>query len=149
MSTTITLPQARIALGWVVVQGVRHAVEIDMEWMLALARLVERTGGVSGDTNFSEYINQLYDTPPLDLGAREALRAVDELRNELYDTPPVDVGAREALTAVDELRNELESTRSEVQVLRGLIDELAARIESSQQTDQLRNRIESIEDRLA
>lgn len=125
MSLTIALPQARIALGWVVVQGKRLPVEIDMEWMLAFARLVDRTGGTSGDTNFSEYINQFFDAPPVDAGTREALRAVDELRNELA------------------------SSRADVQVLRGLIDELLARAEAPQQTEQLRNRIELIEDRLA
>jgi hypothetical protein len=125
MSLTIALPQARIALGWVVVQGKRLPVEIDMEWMLAFARLVDRTGGTSGDTNFSEYINQFFDAPSVDAGTREALRAVDELRNELT------------------------SSRADVQALRGLIEELAARIAEPQQTEQLRNRIESIEDRLA
>lgn len=125
MTLTITLPQARIALGWVVVQGKRLPVEIDMEWMLAFARLVDRTGGTSGDTNFSEYINQFFDAPPVDAGTREALRAVDELRNELA------------------------SSRGDVQALRGLVEELTARIAEPPQTDQLRNRIESIEGRLA
>lgn len=125
MSLPITLPQGRIALGWVTLQGQRIPVEIEMEWMLSLSRLVERTGGTSGDTNFDEYINQFFDVPPTDAGAREALRAVDELRNEQ------------------------ESTRADLRALRGLIEELAASAAAPLQIDQLRNRIASIEDRLA
>lgn len=147
MSLTITLPQARIALGWVVVQDKRIPVEIDMEWMLAFSRLVERTGGTSGDTNFSEYISQFFDAPPIDAGAREALRGVDELRTE--QSRSQDPQIHELANAVDELRNELAAARADVQALRGLIDELAAGAAVPQQTDQLRNRIELIEDRLA
>ncbi len=46
--STVTLPQARSPLGWTVVNGVRTAVEIDVEWMRALIDLVGRTGGTSG-----------------------------------------------------------------------------------------------------
>lgn len=42
------LPQARIPLGWAVVQGQRVPVEIDMEWMRVMVELVNRTGGVLG-----------------------------------------------------------------------------------------------------
>lgn len=147
MTITITLPQARIALGWAVVKGERIPVQIDMEWMLALAALVERTGGVMGDTNFFEYLNQLFETPPLDLGARDALRAVDELRNE--QPRMLDPRVREQAAAIDELRNELNSARGDMQALRQLADELSARIDAAQQNEQLRNRIETIEGRLA
>jgi hypothetical protein len=147
MSLTITLPQARIALGWAVVDGKRIPVEIDMEWMLAFSRLVERTGGTSGDANFSEYVNQFFDAPPVDTGAREALRGVDELRNE--HSRAQDPQIHELTNAVDELRNELAGSRADLQALRGLIEEQAASAAAPQQTDQLRNRIELIEDRLA
>lgn len=120
---TITLPQARIPLGYAVVQGVRVPVEIDMEWMLAFTRLLERTGGVSGDTNFSEYLPQFFDTPHTDAAAAEAIRAVDELRNELA------------------------SARSEQQVLRSMLDEIASMIDTTT-TNDLRNRVEQIEGRL-
>lgn len=49
---TLTLPQARIPLGHVMVQGQRLPVEIDMEWMRALLTLVNRTGGVLGVEDF-------------------------------------------------------------------------------------------------
>lgn len=146
MTLPITLPQARIALGWVVVQDRRLPVEIDMEWMLAFARLVERTGGISGDSNFSEYINQFFDTPAADPSAREALRGIDELRNEQRSQDPQ---IHELVNVVDELRNELATSRADTQALRGLIEELTGRIEAAPQDDQLRNRIETIEGRLA
>jgi hypothetical protein len=147
MSLTITLPQARIALGWVVVQGQRIPVQIDMEWMLAFARLVERTGGTSGDANFGEYINQFFDPPLVDPGVREALRGIDELRTDQNRSQ--DPQIHELGNAVDELRNELAATRADAQALRGLFDELTSSGAAQQQTDQLRNRIESIEGRLA
>lgn len=147
MTLPITLPQARIALGWAVFQEQRIPVEIDMEWMLAFARLVERTGGVSGDTSFEEYINQFFDAPPADAGGRAALRGVDELRNDQPRGP--DPLIHELVNAVDELRNELAASRADQQALRGLLEEQAGRIEQVQQYDQLRNRIEQIEGRLA
>jgi hypothetical protein len=125
MSLPLTLPQARIPLGWAMVQGQRVAVEIDMEWMLVFLRLMERTGGTTGDTNFIQYINQLFEAPLIDPGLQDAVRAIDELRNELS------------------------SARNETQTLRAMIEELSSSIAESHSTDLLRNRIESIEDRLA
>ena len=57
--------------------------------------------------------------------------------------------AVEALRAVDELRNELASTRSSLHALQSQIDGLTAAIVSLSSTSEFRNRIESIEDRLA
>jgi hypothetical protein len=147
MTLPLTLPQARIALGWVVVKGERLPVQIDTEWMLALAGLVTRTGGISGDTNFSEYINMFFDAPPMDLGSREALREIDELRND--QARQQDPQIHELAGVVDELRNELAASRNETQQLRQLIDEQAGSRETAQQNEQLRNRIETIEGRLA
>lgn len=48
----LTLPQARIPLGWVMVNGQRLPIEIDIEWMRALLTLVNRTGGVMGSEDF-------------------------------------------------------------------------------------------------
>ena len=121
--STITLPQARIPLGYAMVQGVRVPVEIDMEWMRVMMDLVTRTGGTSGDTNFSEYLPQFFDTPHTDATAAEAIRAVDELRNELA------------------------SAKTEQQVLRSMLDQISALLETQPASD-LRNRIEQIEGRL-
>lgn len=119
--TPLTIPQARIPLGWAMVQGQRVPVEIDIEWMRYLAALVERSGGINGDTNFIEYINQLFDAPPIDSGLQEALRAVDELRNALS------------------------SVRSDANAVRAAYDELAAALAGVRHVADLRNRLDDIE----
>lgn len=48
MNPTITLPQGRIPLGWVMLQGQRMPVTIDTEWMQSLLALLDRSGGVPG-----------------------------------------------------------------------------------------------------
>jgi TolA-binding protein len=123
MTATVALPQARIPLGWAMVQGQRIPVEIDMEWMLVLARLLERTGGTSGDTNFTQYINQFFDIPYTDNAGQEAIRAVDELRNELA------------------------IAKGEVQTLRAQIEELTAQLAQGSAQVDVRSRIEQLEDR--
>ena len=105
------------------VDGSRVAVEIDQEWLRALTDLLIRTGGVSGDTSFDQYIPMF------------------------FDTPHTDATAREAMTMIDELRNELASARSEQQQLRSMLEELATQMQSNPITD-FRNRIEEIEGRL-
>ena len=123
MSKVVSFPQARIPLGWAMVDGSRVAVEIDQEWLRALTDLLIRTGGVSGDTSFDQYIPMF------------------------FDTPHTDATAREAITMIDELRNELASARSEQQQLRSMLEDLASQLQSNPNTD-FRNRIEQIEDRL-
>ena len=123
MSKVVSFPQARIPLGWAMVDGSRVAVEIDQEWLRALTDLLTRTGGVSGDTSFDQYIPMF------------------------FDTPHTDATAREAMTMIDELRNELASAKSEQQQLRSMLEDLASQLQSNPNTD-FRNRIEQIEDRL-
>lgn len=123
MSKVVSFPQARIPLGWAMVDGSRVAVEIDQEWLRALTDLLIRTGGVSGDNSFDQYIPMF------------------------FDTPHTDATAREAMTMIDELRNELASARSEQQQLRSMLEDLASQLQSNPNTD-FRNRIEQIEDRL-
>lgn len=101
--STLTLPQARIPLGWATVQGVRTPVEIDMEWMLAFIGLVNRTGGTSGDENFDQYINQ-------------------------FDSPIIDNATHENKQAISELRNEIASSKQELKQLRTMIDECASEL---------------------
>jgi hypothetical protein len=57
--STLTLPQARIAIGSVMVQGQRLPVEIDMEWMRYFTVLSDRAGGIVAPTNLYTTINQL------------------------------------------------------------------------------------------
>jgi hypothetical protein len=123
MSKVVSFPQARIPLGWAMVNGSRVAVEIDQEWLRALTDLLNRTGGVSGDTSFDQYIPMFFDTPHTDTMGREAINMIDELRNELS------------------------SARSEQQQLRSMLEELATLMQSNPTTD-FRNRIEEIEGRL-
>lgn len=51
MSAPLTLPQARIPLGWVMVSGQRAPVSIDIEWMRALIGMWQRMGGVYAPSN--------------------------------------------------------------------------------------------------
>jgi hypothetical protein len=46
--SALSLPQARIPIGWAMVAGNRVAVEIDTEWMRAFTVIKDRVGGVSG-----------------------------------------------------------------------------------------------------
>lgn len=48
--SAVTLPQARIPLGWANVNGTRVPIEIDIEWMRAFSALVSRTGGTVAPT---------------------------------------------------------------------------------------------------
>ena len=124
MTAIIALPQARIPIGYATVDGARIPVEIEMEWMLMLTRLFERSGGTTGGTGFNEYITQFFDAPGTDPLLQDVVRAVDDLRHELA------------------------SSRAELQSLRGLIDEQAAQLAQIRPSDDLRSRIEQIEGRL-
>lgn len=123
MSKVVTFPQARIPLGWAMVQGQRVPVEIDQEWLRSFVSLLDRTGGVSGDTSFDQYIPMFFETPHTDATAHEAMGMIDELRNELA------------------------SAKTEQQALRTMLDDLATQLQSNPVTD-YRNRIEQIEERL-
>lgn len=124
--TTITLPHARIPLGWVTMDGQsrRIPVEIDIEWMRALLGLVERSGGVTGGESFAAYLPALFDPKPSDPAAEQALRAVDELRNELA------------------------CAKSDAERLARVVDELQTSLAEIRPDHQLRARVEQIEDRL-
>lgn len=120
----MNLPQARIPLGWVLLRGERVPVEIDIEWMRALIDLQTASGGGStGAASLTEILPILFGQPQSSPEAQEALRAVDELRHELA------------------------STRTELQSLRGLIDDQAAELAGLRGLADLRSRIETLEDR--
>lgn len=130
--STLTLPQARIPLGWALLPDPRSpggqrrvAVEIDIEWMRAFLELVARTGGTTGSGGFEDYLPVLLDSIAPDPAAQEAIRAVDELRNELA------------------------SARNEVQTLRALIDDQATELAAHRSTDDLRSQLEDLAAQLA
>ena len=64
------------------------------------------------------------------------------------DTWHDDLSAREAMQGVDEMRNEISSLRSENNALRQSIEAIEALIADHRTGDQLRARIEQIEERL-
>lgn len=97
------LPQARIPLGFVSVNGQRVPVEISMEWMRALSNITQGAGASSVDPVVDELV------------AAALGQQVSQ--------------GQDASRAIDELRNELASTRTDTQTLRTLIDEQTARIE--------------------
>jgi len=122
--SSVSFPQARIPIGYAMVNGQRVPVEVDQEWMRSFSALLDRSGGVSGSTAFAEYLPIFFDVQPTDPALQEALRAVDELRNELA------------------------STRADLQALRSMLDDAMALLDVGQPSNELRNRIEQIEGRL-
>ncbi len=46
--STLTKPQARVAIGWAMVNGQRLPVTIDIEWDRYMQTLAERVGGING-----------------------------------------------------------------------------------------------------
>lgn len=70
-------------------------------------------------------------------------------QKQFEEYPVTNLEAIEAQRGVEELRHELATTRGEMQALRAKYDELELRVAAIPQHDQLRNRIETIEARLA
>ena len=124
MAATISLPQARIPIGYATVDGARIPVDVDAEWMLMFTRLFDRSGGTTGSTSFNEYITQFFDAPGTDPALQQAARDIDDLRQELA------------------------STRAELQSLRGAIEDQAVQLAQIRPIDDFRIRIEQIEGRL-
>ena len=122
MTTALTLPQARIPIGTATIQGQQVPIFVTIDWMLAFAGLLSRSGGTSGDTSFEQYINQFYDAPLASTESQQATRAIEEMRNEL------------------------ESTRSDLNRLRGEFEQLQ---NEPRMAADLRNRLDTLEDRLA
>lgn len=72
----LTLPQARIPLGWASVDGKRVPVEIDIEWMRSLTGLLDRVGGTFAPTN-----NELENGLQFDVRESEAAEITKRLND--------------------------------------------------------------------
>lgn len=81
-------------------------------------------------------------------GVADSVPTATDNSKQFEEWPVTSLEAVEAKRGVEELRHELASTRGDMQVLRGMFEDLAAQLAATSQTD-LRNRIELIEDRLA
>jgi hypothetical protein len=82
--TVLTLPQARIPLGWATVAGQRVPVVIDLEWMRYLVTLTERAGGITG-VSTTELVESAYE----DAGLEEVKIGLYALRDEFNQLPQV------------------------------------------------------------
>ncbi len=59
----LNLPQARIPIGSVMIQGQRVPVDVDVEWMRYFITLTERAGGVVAPTNLYQTISGVSNPP--------------------------------------------------------------------------------------
>ena len=129
---------------------------VSREWLLFFSALLQSVGGVNavvpGPSGISTADNaqQFEEYAVTSLEAVEALRAADELRNEvaLSRASMSNLDSIEALRAVDDIRNEIASSRVSLQYLQTQIDDFSVQLSALQTYSDLRNRIESIEDRL-
>ena len=144
MTTALTLPQARIPIGNATIQGQQVPIFVTIDWMLAFAGLLSRSGGTSGDTSFEQYINQFYDLPPSDPALQESVRSIDELRQELASSRAELQSLR---SLIDDQTVQLAQMRS-TEDFRSLIQELLAEMPQIRFADDLRTRVEQIEGRL-
>lgn len=144
MTSALTLPQARIPIGNATIQGQQVPIYVTIDWMLAFAGLLLRSGGTSGDTGFEQYINQFYDQPLADPVLQDSVRAIDELRQELAASRTELQSLR---SLIDDQTVQLSQIRS-VDDFRSLIQELLTEMPQIRFADDLRTRIEQIEGRL-
>lgn len=72
----LTLPQARIPLGWASVDGKRVPVSIDIEWMRSLTGFLDRVGGTYAPTN-----NELDNGLQFDVRESEAAEITKRLND--------------------------------------------------------------------
>lgn len=111
MATSInTLPQARIPLANVVVNGENYPVEISIEWMRALQGLLDRLGGTSS-------VNIIDALQGLSIGplAGAANQVADSPASPVFDPPQV----------IESADARIQSLEAEVTLLRSRINDFA------------------------
>lgn len=123
---------------------------VSRDWYLFLSAMLQTIGGpavvTGGGIAPIDVHEQFEEYAVSSIEAQEALRGIDELRNARE--PTSDTRTDELVRQVDELRSELATSRNDTSQLRSLFEELSTRI-AEPYTNQLRNRVESLEDRLA
>lgn len=82
-------------------------------------------------------------------GISDAAITPQDNQMQFEEEPLTSPEAMKALREAEDLRNEMQYIRGDVQAIRSLLDDLQSAIADSRGLDQLRSRIESIEDRLA
>lgn len=123
---------------------------VSRDWYLFLSAVLQTIGGDNvvpgGGIAPIDVQRQFEEYAVTSIEAVEAQRGVNELRAEMErgESPRI----HDLLNIVDELRNELANSRSQNDRLYSLIEEQAARI-SDLPTNDLRQRVEAIEGRLA
>ena len=109
--------------------------------------MVDASGKINRDWYmFLSYLFQLLGGPAV---TTATVITASDMAAQFEEYPLSNPDAQEALRGVDELRNALDSTRSELQSIRTLLDGLTTSIEGIRPATDYRNRIESLEDRLA
>ena len=111
------------------------------------SKFVDSEGRISRDWfMFLSYLLQQLGGPPV---TTSVTVTASDIQQQFEEYPLTNPDAVEALRGVDELRNTIDSTRSELQSLRSVLDEHTAALEAIRSVTDYRNRIESLEDRLA
>lgn len=111
--STLTLPTARIPVGFATVQGQRVPVVIDPEWMRWASTLTERAGGITG-VSTTELVESAYE----DAGIQEMQALIFANEQGQNQRPPmVDFPAVEPLENTAELSARISALEAQIQAL--------------------------------
>jgi hypothetical protein len=122
--SAITPPKAQIPVGLVVISDREYEVRQHPEFVRFFFDLFRRVGGTNGTSS-------------------------DELLDLAFFDPPRDPQVADAVRGLEEMRIQLDGLRSDYDNLRRLVGEQEAELQTLRGADQLRNRVEQLEDRLA
>jgi hypothetical protein len=120
------------------------------DWYMFLSALLQTVGGddvVPGGGIAPIDVQRQYEEYAVtSIEAVEALRGVEELRNA--DMRGIDGRVQEMRGQIEDLQQEIAKSLNQFNQLREQIEDLASRVPEPS-TDELRNRVETIEARLA
>lgn len=124
----LTQPQARIPVGYAMVNGVRVPVEIDIEWARFLFTLAERAGGITGSST-TELSTEAFE----DAGIEEAKAALYALADSFAQAPLTVFEQGESLgQAPLTITEQVESIACDVASLSAQIAELTKAVQGIQ-----------------